>query len=219
MKWLYRLERKFWRYAIPNLMLIIIIGQGMVFVANMLNPSIGITSLLSLYWPAVMHGQIWRVFTFIFIPGTASIINLAFMLYLYYLIGHTLENEWGDFKFNVYYLCGILGAVLAAAITGMGNNVYLNLSLFLAFASLYPDFELLLFFILPVKMKFLAFMAAVYYLIMFLMGGWDTKFAIVLSLINYFIFFGSGFIKQLVQEMGDATPRRAWRNQNNQNKR
>ncbi|MBP8855019.1 MAG: hypothetical protein KBG54_00775 [Oscillospiraceae bacterium] len=219
MKWLYRLERKFGRYAIPNLMLIIIIGQGMVFVANMLNPSIGITSLLSLYWPAVMHGQIWRVFTFIFIPGTASIINLAFMLYLYYLIGHTLENEWGDFKFNVYYLCGILGAVLAAAITGMGNNVYLNLSLFLAFASLYPDFELLLFFILPVKMKFLAFMAAVYYLIMFLMGGWDTKFAIVFSLINYFIFFGSGFIKQLVQEMGYAKTRRAWRNQNNQNKR
>ncbi|MEG2021660.1 MAG: rhomboid family intramembrane serine protease [Oscillospiraceae bacterium] len=218
MKWLYKLERKFGRFAIPNLMMMIIIGQGMVFIANMINPNINIIFNLSLFWPAVMHGQIWRLLTFIFIPATSNVIGLIFTLYLYYIIGHTLENEWGEFKFNVYYLCGILGAIVAAVISGQGTNTYINISLFLAFASLYPDFELLMFFILPVKMKYLAFMAAVYYFILFIFGGWADKAAIVFSLINYFIFFGGDFFKTAKQELKYAKTRRAWRNGNNNNK-
>lgn len=218
MKWLYKLERKFGRYCIPNLMMIIIIGQGMVYLANMLNPSIGIASKLALVWPLVMRGEIWRIFTFIFVPQMGSLFALVISLYLYYIIGHTLENEWGDFKFNVYYLCGVLGAIAASVVTGFGTNMYLNLSLFFAFATLYPTFELLIFFILPVKMKYLAYVAAVYYVLMFLVGGWGDKAAIVLSLVNYFIFFGGDFFKQMIQEAKYAKTRRAWRNNNSNNK-
>lgn len=219
MKWLYKLERKFGKFCIPNLMMIIIVGQGMVFLADMLNPAVGIASKLVLHWPSVMQGEVWRIFTFIFIPATFNVISLLFTLYLYYLIGHTLEDEWGDFKFNIYYVCGIVGAVLACAITGgYGTNSYINMSLFLAFASLYPNFELLLFFILPVKMKYLAYMAAVYYVLMFFVGTWSDKASIVLSLISYFLFFGGGFFKQLMQEAKYAKTRRAWRNNNQNNK-
>lgn len=218
MNWLNKLERKCGRFAIPNLMMIVIIGQGMIFLADMLNPAMGLISKFSLIWPLVMQGEIWRVFTFIFIPSTTNLLGLVLMLYLYYLIGHTLENEWGDFKFNVYYLCGILGAILAAVLTGYGINAYLNISLFLAFATIYPEHQLLLFFVIPVKMKYLAFMAGVYYLLMLLVGDWATKASIVLSLANFLIFFGGDFIRHVKQEIKYSKTRRAWRNNNSNNK-
>lgn len=156
MKWVYKLERKFGRICIPHLMLVIIAGQAMVYLANLLNPDILLLSRFSLNWAAVMHGEVWRLFTFVFIPQSTSPLGLVLTLYFYYLIGNTLENTWGDFQFNVYYLCGMLGAILAAALTGYGTSYYINLSLFFAFAMLYPDFQVLLFFIIPIKMKYMA---------------------------------------------------------------
>lgn len=131
MKWVYKLERKFGRICIPHLMLVIIAGQAMVYLANLLNPDILLLSRFSLNWAAVMHGEVWRLFTFVFIPQSTSPLGLVLTLYFYYLIGNTLENTWGDFQFNVYYLCGMLGAILAAALTGYGTSYYINLSLFL----------------------------------------------------------------------------------------
>ena len=100
--------------------------------------SLGIWSKLSLYMPAVLQGEVWRLITFIFVPSASTPISLLLTLYLMWLIGHTLEQSWGDFRFNVYYLLGVLGAILAAVITGWGTTYYLNLSLFFAFAMLYP---------------------------------------------------------------------------------
>ncbi|MEG0616489.1 MAG: hypothetical protein RR508_02865 [Oscillospiraceae bacterium] len=217
MKWLNKMERKFGRFAIPNLMMIIIIGQGMVFLADMLNPAIGLNYLFSLSRSAILHGEIWRLFTFIFIPPTNNLLGLVFTLYLYYLIGNTLENEWGDFKFNVYYLCGIFGAILAAMVTGSGVNFYLNLSLFLAFAIMYPDHELLLFFVIPVKMKYLAYMAGVYYILMVIVGSFAVKAAIVFSLANFLLFFGGDFMRYAKQEIKYYKTRKAWRDNNNNN--
>lgn len=91
-----------------------------------------------------------------FLPSASTPISLLLTLYLMWLIGHTLEQSWGDFRFNVYYLLGVLGAILAAVITRWGTTYYLNLSLFFAFAMLYPEMRLLLFFIIPVKIKWLA---------------------------------------------------------------
>ena len=107
MKWVYKLERKFGRICIPHLMLVIIAGQAMVYLANLLNPDILLLSRFSLNWAAVMHGEVWRLFTFVFIPQSTSPLGLVLTLYFYYLIGNTLENTWGDFQFNVYYLCGM----------------------------------------------------------------------------------------------------------------
>ena len=113
-------------------------------------------SRFSLNGAAVMHGEVWRLLTFVFIPQSTSPLGLVLTLYFYYLIGNTLENTWGDFQFNVYYLCGMLGAILAAALTGYGTSYYINLSLVFAFAKLYPDFQVLLFLLIPRKMKDMA---------------------------------------------------------------
>ena len=214
MKWVYKLERKFGHICIPNLMMVIIVGQAMVYIASIPSPAIGLVSKLALYWPAVMQGQVWRLVTFIFIPSASSPIALLLALYFYYLIGHTLEQTWGDFRFNVYYLLGMLGAILAAALTGSGTTYYLNLSLFFAFAILYPDFQVLLFFIIPLKMKYLALFSAALCLIDFLFGGWSTKAAVLLALANFLIFFGGEFWHTAKREMGYWKTRRAWKNNN-----
>ena len=159
-KWVYRLERRFGRICIQNLMLVIIVGQAMVYLATVLTPGLGLVSQLSLSWPAVMRGQVWRLLTFVFIPETFQPFGLLLSLYFYYLVGHTLEQTWGDFRFNVYYLLGMVGAIVSAVITGSASSYYLNLSLFFAFATLYPDFQVLVLFILPVKMKYLGLLSA-----------------------------------------------------------
>ena len=191
MKWVYKLERKFGRICIPHLMLVIIAGQAMVYLANLLNPDILLLSRFSLNWAAVMHGEVWRLFTFVFIPQSTSPLGLVLTLYFYYLIGNTLENTWGDFQFNVYYLCGMLGAILAAALTGYGTSYYINLSLFFAFAMLYPDFQVLLFFIIPIR----AWIFALFDLAVILIGLFQTPFTAynlfpLVALGNYFLFFG-----------------------------
>lgn len=218
MKWVYRLERKFGRFYIPRLMLVIIAGQAMVYLASQLSPAIQLISRLSLVWPAVMRGEVWRLVTFVFIPQTTSPFGLILSLYFYYLIGNTLENTWGGFRFNVYYLCGMLGAILAAAVTGYGTGYYINLSLFFAFAALYPDFQVLLFFFLPVKMKYLALVSGALCLIDLLFGSWSARAAIVLSLVNFLLFFGGDFLKTVRQELRYRKTRRAWRGQNQNNK-
>ena len=101
MKWVYKLERKFGRICIPHLMLVIIAGQAMVYLANLLNPDILLLSRFSLNWAAVMHGEVWRLLTFVFIPQSTSPLGLVLTLYFYYLIGNTLENTWGDFQFII----------------------------------------------------------------------------------------------------------------------
>ncbi len=211
MKWVYRLERKFGRYYIPRLMLVIIAGQGMVYLASQLNPAIQLLNRFSLNWAAVLHGEVWRLVTFLFIPQTTSPFWLIFSLYFYYLIGNTLENTWGGFRFNVYYLCGMLGAIMAAAITGYGTGYYINLSLFFAFAALYPDFQVLLFFILPIKMKYLAYASGALCVLDLLMGTWSMRAAIVFSLANFLLFFGGDFLRTVRQELRYAKTRRAWR--------
>lgn len=216
MKWLYKLEYKYGRFCIPNLMLYIVIGQAFVYLADMFTYG-AFSGFLTLYWPGVLQGQVWRLLTFIFVPQSGSMLSLLISLYFYYFIGSTLENAWGSFKFNVYYLCGILGAILAAIITGMGFNMYLNLSLFFAFAVLFPDMQVLLFFIIPIKVKYMALFSGALYLFYIIIGSWAVRASIVASLLNFFLFFGGNFINTVKQELRYRKTRNAWRNQN-QNK-
>ena len=207
------------RFGIPNLMRVIVIGNVAVYVLMLLTQANNANALsfLTFNLNALLHGEVWRLFTFVFIPQSTSPLGLVLTLYFYYLIGNTLENTWGDFQFNVYYLCGMLGAILAAALTGYGTSYYINLSLFFAFAMLYPDFQVLLFFIIPIKMKYMALFSGALCLIDLLMGGWSTRAAVLLSLANFLLFFGGDFFRTVKQEIKYHKTRRTWQNQNRSN--
>ena len=197
--WLDKLERKFSRYAIPNLMTYIIILYAAGFVLNLINPTF-YSQFLSLDAGKILQGQIWRIVTFIIQPPSGSLIFIVFVLYLYYMIGKQLEAAWGAFRFNLYFFSGMLfiviGAILAYLLTGAVlpmDTWYLNLSLFFAFAALYPDIQLLLFFVIPIKIKWLAYLdvalLAYSMITSILSGNWAGCVVILCSLANVLVFF------------------------------
>lgn len=169
MNWIQKLERKYGRYAIHNLMYYIIILYIVGYLVDMLNPGF-FYSYLSLNVEAILHGQVWRLVTFLAQPMDTSLIFLVFALHLYYMIGQHLEAQWGTFRFNLYFFAGVLFHIIAAFVvyfvTGVSmpiGTTYLNLSLFFAFAAIYPNVEFLLFFIIPVKVKYLALLDGVFF--------------------------------------------------------
>lgn len=196
------LERKLRRYAISDLMKYIVIGQGIVFALLYIWPTLGyqLYSLITLTRTGLMRGQIWRLVTFVFVPPSSSPIFILFALYFYYMIGVGLENQWGKVKFNLYYLVGMLGSIIAALITGYADNTFLNLSLFFAYAALYPDEQVLLFMILPIKMKYLALVDAALYLYYFIVGTASMRITIVLCLLNVALFLGGDIINTIRRE-------------------
>lgn len=194
---LLRLEYKLAPYAIENLMTVMIGAMAIVFIANLAvssaNADVSLYSWLMFDRAAIAAGQIWRLFTFIFLPPSTSVIWIIFSFYLYWMIGQGLEREWGALRFNLFYLCGIIGALASGLITGYATNSYINLSLFLAFAIFYPNYELYLFFILPVKMKWFAWFYAITIFVSFLSSSFGGRLAILFSLANVLIFFHRDF--------------------------
>ena len=157
------------RFGIPNLMRVIVIGNVAVYVLMLLTQAndANALSFLTFNLNALLHGEVWRLVTFVFVPAYSSPFALLISLYFYYWIGSTLERQWGTAKFNLYYISGalltVLGVVLASLITGnpyltAAGTGYVNLSMFFAFAFLFPDTQVLLFFIIPIKMKWLAYL-------------------------------------------------------------
>jgi hypothetical protein len=176
-----------------------IIGLNLlVYLLTLAYPESSALGLLYLEPRLVLQGEVWRVVTFVLIPPAASILWIAFILYFYYMVGTGLEHEWGSFRFNAYYLTGMIGTVLAAFLTGAGSSaLYLNLSLFLAFAYIYPDFEILLFLILPVKVKYLAWLNWLFFVFTVLTAPPAGKAAALVAVANYFIFFGADIISDM----------------------
>lgn len=208
MNWLNKLERKWGRYAISNLMRWLIGAYAIGFVLYQVNPSI--ISMVNLSPYHILHGQIWRLVTWIFMPTTTNLLSLIIMAFLYYQLGTTLERTWGTFRFNVYIFSGMLFTVLGAFILygvmyamhgGVTANMlllgygfstdYINLSIFLAFAVCYPDMQVLLMYIIPVKMKWMAAVYGIMVVVDFVQGSWAERIAIVMSLLNFIIFFFS----------------------------
>ena len=215
MKWLDKLERKYGKYAIPNLMYYVIILYIVGFVINIVAPEL-YTEYLALDAQAILHGQIWRIFTFIIQPPNSNYFFILFALYLYYMIGKTLEYMWGAFRFNLYFFSGMLLHVIACLliylIFGMNfqmGSFYLNMSLFFVYVALFPDAEFLLFFIIPIKAKWLGIIEGAYFAITIAAGfivpvGSPLWFSLLqagimalpansisalLSLLNFIIFF------------------------------
>lgn len=197
MNWLNKLERKIAKVAIHNLMYYIVLLTGLVFILRIV---FGYTFLNRLYFSPdlIMQGEVWRVLTFLFIPPSDSIIWIFFALYFYYMIGGTLEQQWGTPKFNLYYFIGALGTIVASLLTGsIGTPTYLNLSLFLAFAHLFPNFQVLLFLIIPVKMKYLAYLNWFFFAYTIVMGSMSQRIAAIVALANFFLFFFGDFTRLL----------------------
>lgn len=200
MKFFYELERKYQKYAIQNLMYYIVILYGIGLVLYMAQPYF-YWQYLSLDPAAILHGQIWRIVTFLVYPPAIGSMKMTSVfvgviaLFMYYSLGQTLENIWGAFRFNVFFFMGVIGQVLASLVVYLllGERVFmttgfLNFSIFLAFAIYFPDAQFLLFFVLPIKAKWLAVAECAVYLYSFVFGPLSTRLEIIMSLANVIIF-------------------------------
>lgn len=193
-----RLLRRMMRFSIPNLMTYVVGGMAICFVLNMFG--LNVYAWFGLSRSAIFRGEIWRLVTFIFLPNTSSIISLVFSLYFYYLIGNALQGQWGTSRFTAFYLFGVIGTIIACLITGSASNTYLNLSLFLAFAAVYPNYQILLFFFIPIKVKYLGIADLIYLVYLLIIGTWPMRAAILFSLLNIILFMGGDMINTLRDE-------------------
>ena len=192
-QWLDRFCYKHPRLSIPGLMRYIVIGNVLVYLLDMFSTG-GVpiaSNLLSFSASAILQGQVWRVLTFVFIPFSGgSILSVVLGIYFTWFIGTALEREWGDFRYTVYFLLGMAGTVLACLLTGVTASTYcLSLSLLLAFAMLYPEVQILLFFVIPIRVKYFGLLAAAMWVLSFATASLPGKLSLLLSMLNVWVFF------------------------------
>ncbi len=187
--WLDKLEKKIGKYCIKNLMLYITALNGVVFILQYLAPEADFVGKLMLVPSLVKQGEVWRLVTFLFIPMTFRPVRILFALYFYYLIGSSLEREWGSFKFNVYYFIGVLGTIAGAFLGGLGTSTFLNLSLIFAFAYLFPNYQIMIFYLFPVKVKYLALFYAAGLVFTFAFMPIVGLITVLGSAVNFILFF------------------------------
>jgi hypothetical protein len=201
------LEKKFGKYTFVNLTGILIAGQIFLYIYIMLVPAS--ESGFMLVMDRVFGGQWWRIFTFVFLPIDKSPVFAVFTWYIYYLYGSALEREWGSFRYQAYILIGYSATLFSGLLYPVDHitNAYIYTSIFLAFAYLFPDFILLLFFIIPVKVKWLSYLLWIGIAGAFLTGLPGTKVLMILSVLNYLIFFGGGIISGLRHKTGKLSKR------------
>lgn len=212
MNFLNKLERKLGRYAISNLSLYLILCYACGYLMKMINPAF--LNYLTLNTYQILHGQIWRIATWILVPPDSLDIFTLIMLYFYYSIGTSLERTWGTFLYNVYMFSGMIFTVIGSfvamelsylawgdiiAVNGAAeffqlvsvsfSTYYVNMSIFLAFAATFPNVRVLLMFIIPIKVKWLGVVYAVMILYEFVNTWMISKVSIIASLLNFIVFF------------------------------
>lgn len=202
MSLLNKLERAFGRFAIANLTLYLVIGQVLFWgLAVLTGFNLERIALLPV---AVLSGQAWRLVTYLFLPpgigtGALAVVFLAFAWYIFYLMGSALEHHWGDFRYNAFIGIGWLLTTAVAFITpyAYASNLFLAGSVFLAFAFLNPNFELLLFLILPVRVKWLALLQWLYYAYVMVVGRWSDRLMVLAATGNFLLFFAGDIVQQM----------------------
>ena len=185
--------------GIPNLMLYISIGSAIVYVMSMFDKSSILYALLCFDRGAILQGQIWRLFSFVFAYDAGNIVLTAISLLCYYSLGRAMENAWGTLRFNLFYLTGVvLMDVFCMLFGGNANVYYLNLSLFLGYATLYPNAHFLLFFFIPVKAWIFAMVdlaLTLYDVIIYsIIGLVPYNVFPLIAIANYFLFFGKDVV-------------------------
>lgn len=206
MKFTSNFEKKFGKYAIKNLSLILIICYACGYVFELTAPGVFQYLYLNPYL-ILFHGQVWRLITWVIVPPSSFDFFTLLMLYFYYSLGTTLERTWGTYRYNVYIFSGILFTILGAFLLfGIGllggklivgnmmtfSTYYVNMSIFLAFAATYPNMQILLFFFIPIKVKILGIIYGAMLIFEFLAGSIDRKVVIAASLMNFIVFFITG---------------------------
>lgn len=204
-------EKKFGKYAVSNLSLKLVILYVIGYVLYFVKPDI--FSLLVLDVTALMNGQIWRLFSWLLVPpeSGSNFLFVAIMLYFYYSIGTSLERVWGDYKYNVYIFLGIILTILSAFFwvgylrlsgctglelatlskygAGYFSTYYINMSIFLAFALTFPEAQVYLFFVLPIKVKYLGWIDAGFLVMSMITGNSAQRFVIAAALLNVVLLF------------------------------
>lgn len=197
MSWLDRAEHWFRPFAIPGVTVYLIAGQSICFAIGLSKP--GIYPAIALIPERVFAGEVWRLVTFLLYPPTQNALFAFFAWYLFYLMGDSLEHQWGAARYNIFLLIAYVATLLASLLTPSfpSTNVYIGGSVFLAFAHLFPDFQILLFFILPVKVRWLALITWILYFIRFALGPWTERFLVLAAVSNFLLFFGRGIILRI----------------------
>lgn len=197
-RWIDKMERKFGRYAIHNLTIFLVAIYAAGYFATLCVPKILL--YFTLEPGLIMQGQIWRLISWMMVPYGGNIFIELLVMYMFYNLGRTLENVWGAFRYNLYILSGIIfniaGAFIlyayAGGIVGYGilfSPYYMYMSLFLACAVIMPEMEFLIYFMIPVKIKWLAIFDVVLLVIEAIRGGMAIRIVIVASLLNFILFF------------------------------
>lgn len=217
MKFLNKLERKYGRYAIRNISMVLILCYAAGYIFELVNTDMILLLYLNPY--LILRGQIWRLFTWVLVPPESFSFFTLIMLYFYYSIGTSLEHTWGAFRYNVYLLSGMLFTVIGSflllgyiyltagqipaqmSMGGMNgmlagylyfggfSTYYINMSIFLAYAMTFPNMQVLLFFFLPIKVKVLGIIYALMLAFSFFTSSVAGKFVIGASLLNTLVFF------------------------------
>ncbi len=225
-------EKKFGKYAISNLSLVLIVCYGIGYIIEWIFPNLLGFLYLNPY-EIIFHGQIWRLVSWLLIPPSGFDIFTLLMLYFYYSLGTTLERTWGTYRYNVYIFSGMLFTILGAfllfgyslltegpaaialwgtygtysPLAAMFSTYYVNMSIFLAFAATYPNMQVMLFFMIPIRIKILGIIYGALLVFEFVMGSVASRFVIAASLMNFVVFFITGRGKV------HMTPRQAKRRQ------
>ena len=210
-QWLDRFCARHPRLGIPGLMRYIVIGNVLVYLLDMFSKSgyaMG-TGLLGFSASAILQGQVWRLVTFIFVPASShNIFFFLVTLYFYYFIGNALENEWGANKFTIFYLFGVILNIAVGFLVGTASMFYVNMSMFFAFATLFPNLQVLFFFIIPLKVKWLAWFDAAFFayqiLRLLLAGHFLYALIPIVAILNYLLFFASDIGGQVSYWKGRA---------------
>lgn len=214
MKFTSNFEKKFGKYAIKNLSLVLLIGYACGYLIEFIYPALLGYLYLNPY-KIIFGGQIWRLVTWLIVPPSSFDFFTLLMFYFYYSLGTTLERTWGIYRYNVYIFSGVLFTILGAFlmfgytvliqgdlgwagvealwnrtyISAMFSTYYVNMSIFLAFAATYPNMQILLFFLIPIRIKILGIIYGILLGYEFLMGSVADKFVIAASLMNFIVFF------------------------------
>jgi hypothetical protein len=206
MKLLDWLEKRLSPLAIPNLTLMLIIGQAVIYLASqpqvMAGQGAPLLENIALVPSKVFEGEVWRIVTYLFDPPATNVLFAFFFWYLFYLMGTALEQTWGAFRYNMFILVGYVASVAAVLLLPEAHNVpasnfYLYGSVFLAFARFFPDFVINLFLILPIKIKWLALIAWIGYALRFVGGSNMDRVLVVAALANYVLFFWRDHLTQM----------------------
>ena len=183
-----RWERRFGGFAIPNLMIYLVVAMAGVWLMVQTRPELPERMLL--IPRAVEHGQVWRLVTFLLVPPSVGPLGIFLDLWFMWWVGSSLEQQWGSFKFNAYYFVGVFATIAASFVGGPMTAFWLNSSLVLALATVSPDVTILVSLILPIRLKWFGILTALYMLFIAATGSLSARAAVAAALVNYVVFFG-----------------------------